>query len=162
MAFPASWESHRHIKVQMRHCALKQNMKVSVHFNSFSSPFLRKWILSCHHIYLPQVTVYPLCLWLWLVEVTASVPWCLETRLTLSSTAHLSLQTGVHKMFGHPFVCQVVSNFLSVFKSLKLFACMFIYSTKWHFLCFSPLQVSAVPRSSPLRPLLSLLHRSLG
>lgn len=61
-----------------------------------------------------QVMASPPCLWLWPAEVTASVPWCLETRRTPSSTAHLSLQTGVHKMSGLPSVCQAVNTALPV------------------------------------------------
>ena len=79
--------------------------------------------------------VYPLCLWLWPAEVTVWVQWCRGIQLIPSSTAHLSLQTGVHRMCGHPSVCQVVSIALSVFCAELLDTCHFILRY-WVFLLF--------------------------
>lgn len=104
-----------------------------------------------------QVMAYPQFLWLWLAEATVWVRWCLETRPIPSSTARLSLRTGVHRMSGPPSVCRVVS------------AALLLSSHFVHFvpgvsatLTASPpsRQVWAVPRSFPPRLPLSLLPRS--
>jgi len=57
-------------------------------------------VLLLLYVYTVQETVVPRYLWRWQVAVMASVPRCLATRLSPSSTAHRCLLTGQHRTSG--------------------------------------------------------------